>query len=247
MRIFTDSSKSNPLDQQLIDLLLQAEVEPLDTDHAFFSSMDTGEVNKATKVQLNLMNSIPLPKDVIITIDMPKMNIEAPRSLRKSYVVDSGSLGCTSIKTIDSALKCTFENIDNENDRLTITNILPNGLTVIDTEMIIEIDSFYNPFSMTERLFFTTISTVSLLDGKSYSVQEGYTSFQATKPTSISSVEISSSDSTVQEYVTFTIEFRPDVDILSGATAMVQFPYGGDLTQERIPTGDDDAQFFFDD
>ena len=79
--------------------------------------------------------------------------------------------------------------------------------------MIIEIDSFYNPFSMTERLFFTTISTISDLDGKTYNVEEGYSSFQATSPTSISNVEISSSDSTVQEYVTFTIEFRPDVDV----------------------------------
>lgn len=96
--------------------------------------------------------------------------------------------------------------------------------------MIIEIDSFYNPFSMTERLFFTTISTVSDLDGKIYGVQEGYTSFKATTPTSISSVKITSSDTTVQEYVTFTFEFRPDVDILAGATAMVQFPTGGDIS-----------------
>ena len=43
--------------------------------------------------------------------------------------------------------------------------------------MIIEISSFYNPFSMTERLFLTTISTVSDLDGKTYAVQEGYTKF----------------------------------------------------------------------
>jgi hypothetical protein len=47
--------------------------------------------------------------------------------------------------------------------------------------------------------------------------------------------------------VTFTIEFRPNVDIEAGAFAMVQFPYGGDLTQERVPTEDDDAFFFFDD
>jgi hypothetical protein len=59
-------------------------------------------------------------------------------------------------------------------------------------------------------------------------------------------VDITSSDTTVQEYVTFTIEFRPEVDIEAGATAMVQFPYGGDLTKERIPSPDDDAFFEFD-
>jgi ABC-type amino acid transport substrate-binding protein len=151
------------------------------------------------------MNSIPLPHDSIITIDLPKMNIEAPPSLRKSYVVDAGSLSCSAIQNVDAGLECSFENIDSLNDRLTITGILPTGQSVVDTSMIIEIDSFNNPFSMTERLFYTTISTVSDLDGKTYEVQEGYTSFQATAPTSISNVEISSSDSTVQEYVTFTI------------------------------------------
>ena len=145
-------------------------MEPLDSDQAYFTPVDTGEVNKATKVQLNLMNNIRLPHDSIITIDMPKMNIAAPRSLRKSYVVDEGSLSCTAVQNVDQGLQCKFENIDTENDRLTITNILPDGKTELNTLMIIEIDSFYNPFSMTERLFFTTISTVSDFDGKTYGV-----------------------------------------------------------------------------
>jgi hypothetical protein len=63
----------------------------------------------------------------------------------------------------------------------------------------------------------------------------------------VSNVQITSSDTTVQEYVSFTIEFRPNVEIESGATAMIQFPYGGDLTTERIPSDDDDAFFNFDD
>ncbi len=97
MRIFTDNSKSVALDRQLVDLFFQAKVVPLNKDYAFFLAIDTGVVNKPTKVQLNLMNSIPLPVDSIITIDLPKMNIEAPSSLRKSYIVNSGTLSLTLI------------------------------------------------------------------------------------------------------------------------------------------------------
>ena len=83
-------------------------------------------------MQLNLINNIPIPHDSIITIDMPKMNIAAPRSLRKSYVVDSDNIICTAIQNVDRGLKCVFENIDSENDRLTITDILPDGVTELN-------------------------------------------------------------------------------------------------------------------
>ena len=112
--------------------MFQAEVEPLISGNSYFTPMDTGEVNKETKVQLNLINNIPLPHDSIITIDMPKMNIDAPRSLRKSYIVDSDNIVCTAIQNVDAALECNFENVDSENDRLTITGILPAGLTEVN-------------------------------------------------------------------------------------------------------------------
>jgi hypothetical protein len=138
--------------------------------------MSTGQVNEPTVVQLNLINSIALPAGSIITIDLPKMNLEAPRSLRKSYVVDPDNMVCKAIQNIEASIKCKYEVIDNEMDRLTITDILQNGQSA-GSQLVIEIDSFFNPFSMTKRLFFTTISTVSEFDGKIYSVQEGYTSF----------------------------------------------------------------------
>ncbi len=77
---------------------------PLDEDQAFITAIETGEVNKPTKVHLNLVNSIPLPAGSIITIDLPKMNSEAPPSLRKNYIFDVGNLDCSAIQNVDAGL-----------------------------------------------------------------------------------------------------------------------------------------------
>jgi hypothetical protein len=86
-----------------------------------------------------LKNNVPLPHDSIITITLPKMNLEAPRSLRKSYIVDPNNLSCRAVEGVDLNLACKFESVDTENDKITITGILPNGQPEIDTQMIIAI------------------------------------------------------------------------------------------------------------
>lgn len=64
-------------------------------------------------------------------------------------------------------------------------------------------DSMFNPISMTERDFHTTISSVSIsksIFNKGFtlsSIEEGETSFIAEEPTTINEVEITSTDHTV--------------------------------------------------
>lgn len=62
---------------------------------------------------------------------------------------------------------------------------------------------------------------------KYYSVEEGTVGWKATEPTTISEVEVQSSGTIVQEYVAYTLRFRPDIEVEAGAHVLVQFPTGG--------------------
>lgn len=65
------------------------------------------------------------------------------------------------------------------------------------------IDSLFNPLSLRERDFPATIAVLSANDGNLYSVEEGVVAFAATKATTVSNVEITANDHTVQEHVEF--------------------------------------------
>ena len=210
-------------------------MEPLTPDHAFFEQLSeadggTGEVSKPTKTVLNLKTGIVMPAGTIITIDFPRFNPEAPGSLQKSYFLDSDNVGCIALESADPGLVCEVSNIEEElngetlTDRLTITGAFPSGLER-EATIRIEVDSIYNPLSMSERDMFTALAIISSNDGKNYHIEEGYTALRATKPTTISNVEITASDHTVQEHVDFTIRFQPDVEINAGAYALVKFPH----------------------
>ena len=98
-----------------------------------------------------------------------------------------------------------------------------------DGNLRIEIDTLYNPITMSPRDFWTTFSVRGRTNRKKvYSIEEGYTTFTAKTPGTINEVEITSTDPTVQEYAEFTLRFQPDIEIESGATVMVQFPRSGD-------------------
>ena len=58
------------------------------------------------------------------------------------------------------------------------------------------VDSLYNPISMTQRLF-TSIVAVKGADGKNYNIEEGSVAFSARTPTTISNVNVTSTDTTV--------------------------------------------------
>ena len=63
-------------------------------------------------------------------------------------------------------------------------------------------------------------------------------------PCKFSFAEVTSSDTTVQEYATFTIAFTPVVlGIEPGAYVMVQFPKGDSILDEQIFGTDGDAYF----
>jgi hypothetical protein len=79
-----------------------------------------------TTTEFTIRSNVPLPSSAFITVDMPKINPSAPKSLRKSYI-DESSLACSSVETVDPALTCTFSNHNKTYDRLTIKNIYPNG------------------------------------------------------------------------------------------------------------------------
>ena len=78
----------------------------------------------------------------------------------------------------------------------------------------------------------TQLAIISKIDQQAYPIQEGFTSFAASEPTSISSVEITADVTTVQEYAEYTIKFQPDVEIEAGAFFMIQFPLSDDNGQE---------------
>ena len=54
----------------------------------------------------------------------------------------------------------------------------------------------FNPLSLKERTFLTALAVIGR-DGKVYSIQEGYTAFRATEPTTISGVEVTADVTTV--------------------------------------------------
>lgn len=110
--------------------------------------------------------------------------------------------------------------------KLVVSGALPGGLDQIDEDIRIEIDSIYNPLSMNERQFAAALGVKSKRDGNQYNIQQGTFTWKATKPTSISQVSITSTSTVVQEYVRYSIRFRPDVEIEAGAHAMLQFPKG---------------------
>jgi hypothetical protein len=236
MNIYTDSSKAEKLDYQDSDLLLTATVRELESEQAKIvqvpaSDGGSGEVSKPTKAVLQLELGIAMPPNTIITVSFPKHNPEAPRSLRRSYFVDDAATACRAVENVDTGLRCAVKPAqpqsipgaiaDQEYDALTITGALPSGTSAGHT-LSIEIDSVLNPLSMQKRLFFTTVAVES--KGKKYNIEQGQTSFTATSPTSISSVEVTASDRTVQNYAEFTLKFQPDVEIEQGAFVMVQFP-----------------------
>lgn len=78
---------------------------------------------------------------------------------------------------------------------MTITDAMPNGLAK-KKRLLIEMDALFNPLTMSERDFWTTLSSPGQ-KGKKYSIEEGYTAFQAKEPTTIKEVEITSTDTTV--------------------------------------------------
>ena len=93
----------------------------------------TGEVSKATPTILNLKASVSLPKNTIITIDFPKVNPEAPESEQKSYFEDPANPVCSPKRNAAATLTCSIEQDredfeENPIDRLTIADLLPNGL-----------------------------------------------------------------------------------------------------------------------
>ena len=58
--------------------------------------------------------------------------------------------------------------------------------------------------------------------------------FSAKTPATINDVEVTSTDPTVQEYAEFTFKFKPDVEVESGATVMVQFPRSEDFPYQQF-------------
>lgn len=77
---------------------------------------------------------------------------------------------------------------------------------------------------MATRSFRTALAARSKRDGELYSIEEGETSFTATKPTKITDVEVIADVTTVQEYTQYTFKFTPTVETEIGAYVMIQFP-----------------------
>jgi hypothetical protein len=103
---------------------------------------------------------------------------------------------------------------------------MPDGLAK-GTEITIQLETLYNPLSMTARKFVTVFALPSS-NGLNYPLEQGDTLFKATKPATISSVSVTSADQTVQEHVDVQIKFTPDVEIDPGATVMVRFPHANE-------------------
>lgn len=113
--------------------------------------------------------------------------------------------------------------------------------------MVIEIDGIYNPLSVGLREFDTAIMVPDDLGELAYPVQRGPTQWRAMTPCRYSFADVSSSDTTVQEYATFTIAFTPVVlGIEPGAYVMVQFPKGDSILEEQTHGSDGDAYFEYD-
>ena len=166
-------------------------------------------------------------------MDFPKFNPEAPRSLRKSYFVNPNRILCKGIANAPADISCSLKEIPGAvaTERLTISGAIPSGSSA-NVEMQIEIDSMFNPLSLSDRQFMTQLAVISKVDEQAYAIQEGFTHFAAREPTSISSVEISADETTVKEYAEYTVKFQPDVEIEAGAFVMIQFPLSNDLGQE---------------
>lgn len=109
-------------------------------------------------------------------------------------------------------------------DQLVIAGAFAPDGKAAGSDLDLEIDSLFNPLSMSTRFFKTTVAARSSRDGQLYSIEEGETAFAATKPTTISAAEVTAVDTLVQTYTQYTLKFQPDVEIEAGAFAMVQFP-----------------------
>ena len=108
MNIYTNSARTTRLDYQEVDLTYTSSMAALAADQAKLVQADggTGEVSKATKVNLSLFLSIAVPSEAIITLDFPKFNPQASASLQKSYFVDPMNVSCKSIKSAGDSLRC---------------------------------------------------------------------------------------------------------------------------------------------
>lgn len=87
---------------------------------------------------------------------------------------------------------------------------------------------------MSPRNFVTRLAQVSSRDGERYTIEQGETQFVATKPTTMSDVEVVAGDTTVQEYTEYTFRFTPNVETEAGAYVRIQFPKADGKEQDYI-------------
>lgn len=210
--IYTDASRKEGLDRQVSDLSVTATAESLARGHAYLRAAagGTGEVGKPTKAVLHVRAAVLLPPGAVIEVHFPRYTTEAPASLQKGYLVDAATTTCKAIRNVAASLKCTVtedEDSDGRFQHLKITGALPSGTSSAGQDLAIEIDRVYNPLSLFEREFPAAISAQGRAKRKLYSIEEGTVGWRATTPTSISGVSVRSTDTTVQEYVDYTIEF----------------------------------------
>ena len=100
MRIYSDASKSELSDKQLDDLYMSADYIEIEAEYNILNQTDgsSREVGKKTAAELTLKSNVPLPSTAFITVDMPKLNPDAPRPLRRPYIdLDVAPLECTAI------------------------------------------------------------------------------------------------------------------------------------------------------
>lgn len=232
LRIFAAADKGTVLDRQLTDLELTASVEPLAPGHAYLvaGAGGTGEVGQPTTAVLHVRAGLLLPAGAVIEVDFPKYTTEGPKSRHTGYFVDEAP-ACKALKNVDAGVQCTVTKNDDDDVRyehLTITKALPSGSASADLDLAIEIGKLRNPLSLAARHFPASLSAQGArAPSKLFSIESGTVSWKATKPTTIERVSVTSTDTTVQEYVAYTIQFRPTVDIEAGAYVLVQFPSGG--------------------
>jgi hypothetical protein len=102
---------------------------------------------------------------------------------------------------------------------LTVSNFVTTGQPS-STQLAFLLDGLYNPYNFTALSLQVKTLTANLL----YAIDEKSMTFQARTETTLSTAKLAASDTTVQEYAIYSIEFTNPIPLGMGTLFTLVFP-----------------------